>query len=34
MPGPRRGRGWLGEWVEELVVDFWDNIGNVNEINT
>jgi hypothetical protein len=22
------------EWVGELVGDFWDSIGNVNEINT
>jgi hypothetical protein len=26
MPGPRSGSGWVG--------DFWDSIGNVNEINT
>jgi hypothetical protein len=25
---------WVGEWVEECVGDFWDSIGNVNEINT
>ena len=24
----------MGEWVGERVGDFWDNIGNVNEINT
>jgi hypothetical protein len=30
MPGPRSGSGWVGEWVG----DFWDSIGNVNEINT
>jgi hypothetical protein len=24
--GPRSGSGWVG--------DFWDSIGNVNEINT
>jgi hypothetical protein len=30
MPGPRSG----SEWVGELVGDFWDSIGNVNEINT
>jgi hypothetical protein len=30
MPGPRSGSGWVGEHV----VDFWDSIGNVNEINT
>jgi hypothetical protein len=27
---PRSGSGWVGEWVG----DFWDSIGNVNEINT
>jgi hypothetical protein len=30
MPGPRSGSGWVGEDVG----DFWDSIGNVNEINT
>jgi hypothetical protein len=30
MPGPRSGSGWVGEHVG----DFWDSIGNVNEINT
>jgi hypothetical protein len=34
MPGPRRGSVWVGEWVGEPVGDFWDSIGNVNEINT
>jgi hypothetical protein len=34
MPGPRSGSGWVGEWVGERVGDFWDSIGNVNEINT
>jgi hypothetical protein len=34
MPGPRDGSGWVGEWVGEGVGDFWDSIGNVNEINT
>jgi hypothetical protein len=29
-PGPRSGSGWVGECVR----DFWDSIGNVNEINT
>jgi hypothetical protein len=29
MPGPRSGCGWVGEHVG----DFWDSIGNVNEIN-
>jgi hypothetical protein len=24
----------MGEWVGEHVGDFWDSIGNVNEINT
>jgi hypothetical protein len=33
-PGPRSGSGWVGDWVEEHVGDFWDSIGNVNEINT
>jgi hypothetical protein len=32
MPGPRSGSGWVGEWVGEQVGDFWDSIGNVNEI--
>jgi hypothetical protein len=32
--GPRNGSGWVGEWVGECVGDFWDSIGNVNEINT
>jgi hypothetical protein len=32
--GPRSGSGWVGEWVGERVGDFWDNIDNVNEINT
>jgi hypothetical protein len=31
--GPRSGRGWVGEWVGEHGGDFWDSIGNVNEIN-
>jgi hypothetical protein len=30
----RRWPGWVGEWVGEHVGDFWDSIGNVNEINT
>jgi hypothetical protein len=33
-PGPRSGSGWVGEWVEEQVGDFWDSIGNVSKINT
>jgi hypothetical protein len=28
--GPRSGSGWVGEHVG----NFWDSIGNVNEINT
>jgi hypothetical protein len=24
----------IGEWVGDHVGDFWDSIGNVNEINT
>jgi hypothetical protein len=24
---------WLRKWVGERVEDFWDNIGNINEIN-
>jgi hypothetical protein len=24
----------VGQWVGERVGDFWDSIGNVNEINT
>jgi hypothetical protein len=34
MPGPRSTSGWVGEWVGEHVGNFWDSIGNVNEINT
>jgi hypothetical protein len=34
MAGPRSGSGWVGELVGEHVWDFWDSIGNVNEINT
>ena len=33
-PGPRIGSVWVGEWMVEWVGDFWDSIGNVNEINT
>jgi hypothetical protein len=33
-PGPRSRSGWVGEWVGKGVGDFWDSIGNVNEINT
>jgi hypothetical protein len=32
--GLRSGSGCVGKWVEERVGDFWDIIGNVNEINT
>jgi hypothetical protein len=32
-PGPRSGIGWVREWVGECVGEFWDSIGNVNEIN-
>jgi hypothetical protein len=34
MPGPRSGSGWVGKWVGEHVGNFWDSIGNINEINT
>ena len=34
MTWPRGGHGWVGEWVWEGVGYFWDNIRNVNEINT
>jgi hypothetical protein len=34
MTGPRNGSGWVGEWVGKGGGDFWDSIGNVNEINT
>jgi hypothetical protein len=30
----KSGSGWVGEWMGEHVGDFWDSIGNVNEINT
>jgi hypothetical protein len=33
-PGPRSGSGWVEEWMGEWVGDFWDSIGNLNEINT
>jgi hypothetical protein len=33
-PGAKSRSGWVGEWVGEHVGDFWDSIGNVNEINT
>jgi hypothetical protein len=31
---PRSGSGRVGKCVREWVGDFWDSIGNVNEINT
>jgi hypothetical protein len=34
MTGQRSGSGWVEEWVGERVKDFWDSIGNVNEINS
>jgi hypothetical protein len=34
VPGPRNGSGWVEELVGEHVGDFWDSIGNVNEIYT
>jgi hypothetical protein len=33
-PGPRFVSGWVKECVWEGVGDFWDSIGNVNEIIT
>jgi hypothetical protein len=30
-PVPKSGSGWVGEWGGEGMVDFWDNIGDVNE---
>jgi hypothetical protein len=32
--GQEVGVGRWGGWVGERVGDFWDSIGNVNEINT
>jgi hypothetical protein len=32
-PGPKNGKGWVGEWGGECVGDFWDSIGNVIEEN-
>jgi hypothetical protein len=32
VQGNTRVKKW--EWVGEWVGDFWDNIGNVNEIKT
>jgi hypothetical protein len=32
-PGTINGSGWVGEWGESMG-DFWDSIGNVNEVNT
>jgi hypothetical protein len=34
MSGQRSRSGWVGKWVGKCVGDFWDSIGNVNEINT
>jgi hypothetical protein len=31
-PGPKRGRGWVGEWGWVRIGDFWYSIGNVNEL--
>jgi hypothetical protein len=31
MPGTRSGSGWVGKWGGRGG-DFWDSIGNVNEI--
>jgi hypothetical protein len=33
-PGPKSGIGCVGEWGGEVMGDFWDSIGNVNEKNT
>jgi hypothetical protein len=33
IPGPKNGNGWVGEWGEEGMGDFWDSIGNVIEEN-
>jgi hypothetical protein len=33
-PGPKSENGWVGEWGEEGMGDFWDSIGNVIEENT
>jgi hypothetical protein len=33
-PELRSGSGWVGDWVREGMGDFWDSIGNVNELNT
>jgi hypothetical protein len=30
----KRWSGWMGEWVWEGVGDFWDDTGNVKEMNT
>jgi hypothetical protein len=34
IPWPRNGSGWVGEWGGEVMQDFWDRIGNINEENT
>ena len=33
-PGPKSGIGCVGEWGGEVMGDFWDSIGNVNDENT
>ena len=33
-PQGQEGSGLVAEWVGECVADFWDSIGNVNEIST
>ncbi|KRY95592.1 hypothetical protein T4B_4458 [Trichinella pseudospiralis] len=30
MPGPKSGKGGVGEWGEGMG-DFWDSIGNKNK---
>ena len=32
--GQEVGVGGLGKWGGEGIGDFWDSIGNVNEVNT
>jgi hypothetical protein len=38
VQGNARAKKWewvgVGEWVGEHLGDFWDSIGNVNEINS
>jgi hypothetical protein len=33
-PGLRSGSGWVEEWGEKGMGDFWNSIGIVNEENT